>query len=330
MNFTKKQSDELNVELTVHIDAADYAEAERKRLAEYRRHADFKGFRKGNVPASLIKKVYGGRALAEAVNEVLSDGISKFIDEEKLHVLGEPLPSETQPEVDWEDGKDFDFVFDLGLSPVVKVEVSPEDSVNQYTITSSAKDKEDMSEYFKKLHENRKEEKTDEEIAKEVEERLKSDHKAQSDWRLDRDIRDFYIKKSGVALPEAFLKRWLLHANEGKVTAEQVEQEFPAFIEDFKWQLVRGTLMKNFGFEVTSDELKAEAENYVRTQYAMYGLSDVPANLLDEAVRGMLQNQSQVDRLVEHVQDRKVLDKIKSEIKLTSKRISSEKFAELA
>ncbi len=329
MNFTKKQVDELDVELTVHVEAADYAGADRKRLAQYRRNADFKGFRKGNVPASLIEKVYGGQALAESVNEVLSEGLSKFISDEKLHVLGEPLPSKNQPELEWKRGNDFDFVFDLGLIPEVKVEVSKDDTVPEYTVTSTAKEKEDMTGYYRKFHENRKEEKTDEEIEKEVEERLKSDHKSQSEWRLNKDIREFYINKSGIKLPEDFLRRWLVHANEGKVTGEQVEKEFPGFVEDFKWQLVRGALMKNFGFEVTSDEVRDEAVTDIKYRYAMYGITDVPEDMLKQAVQNSLQDQQQADRLVEQVEDRKVIDKIKSEITLKAKRISSEKFAEL-
>ena len=84
MKITKKQVDKLNIELTMHIEAADYAEIERKKLAEVRRHADFKGFRKGNVPMSLIQKVYGGQVLADAVNEVVGESLGKYIDDEKL------------------------------------------------------------------------------------------------------------------------------------------------------------------------------------------------------------------------------------------------------
>ena len=329
MKITKKQVDKLNIELTIHIEAADYAEIERKKLAEVRRHADFKGFRKGNVPMSLIQKVYGGQVLADAVNEVVGESLGKYIDDEKLHILGEPLGSENQPEIEWTSGNDFDFVFDIALSPEIKVEVEKADSVVNYTITSSAKEKQDMVASMKKYYEGRKEEKTDEDIEKEVEERLEASNKDEAAWRLNKDIRDFYVAKAAVELPEAFLRRWLLHANEGKVTEEQLEKEFPAFLEDFKWQLVRGFLMKKFGFEIEQKDIEEAAKAFVTYQYAMYGIGNVPEDMIAEAVKNVLNDRKQIDRLAEQVEDQKVLAKIKETITLKAKKITSEKFREL-
>ena len=329
MKLTKNQVDKLNIELTVHVEAADYAEIERKKLAEYRRNADFKGFRKGNVPASLIQRVYGGQILADSVNQVIGEALGKFIDDEKLNILGEPLGSEKQPEIEWVSGNDFDFVFDIALSPEVSVDVVKEDTVFNYTITVSAKEKENMASSLKKYYEERKEEKTDEEIEKEVAERFEASNKDEAAWRLNKDIRTFYVEKAGIELPEAFLKRWLLHANEGKVTEEQLEQEFPAFVEDFKWQLVRGYLMKKFGFEISQQDIEEAAKSYVAYQYAMYGLGNVPEDMIADAVKNILNDRKQIDRLAEQVEDQKVISKIKETITLKAKKISSEKFREL-
>ncbi len=329
MKLTKNQIDKLNIELTMNIEAADYAEIEKKKLAECRRKADFKGFRKGNVPMSLVQRVYGGQVLADSINEVIGEGLQKFIDEQKLHILGEPLSSEKQPEVTWESGNDFTFVFDLGLSPEINVDVVAEDEIPNYTVTVSAKDKIDMIENLKKYYEGKKEEKTDEEIEKEVTERLKENYKQEAVWRLSKDIRDFYVNKAGIELPEAFLKRWLLHANEGKVTAEQVDAEFPAFVEDFKWQLVRGYLMKKFEFQISADDLKDAAKAFVTYQYAMYGIANIPEDMINEAVNNVLHDQKQIERLAEQVEDQKVIEKIKETVTLKAKKISSEKFKEL-
>ena len=168
MKLTKNQIDKLNIELTMNIEPADYAEIEKKKLADCRRRADFKGFRKGNVPMSLVQRVYGGQVLADSINEVIGTGLQKFIDDEKLHILGEPLSSEKQPDVDWTSGKEFTFVFDMALSPEVDVDVVAEDEVPNYSITVSAKEKEDMAANLKKYYESKKEEKTDEEIEKEI------------------------------------------------------------------------------------------------------------------------------------------------------------------
>ncbi len=329
MNVTEKQIDKLNLELTIEVAAADYAEIEKKKLAERRRTAEFKGFRRGMVPASLIKRVYGDQALVESVNQVIGQALDQHINEKKLRILGEPLSSENQPQIEWEDGNDFTFVFDLGLSPEVSVEVEKGDTVPSYTVTVAAKDKAPMIENLKKYYEEKKEEKTDEEIDKEVTERLKGQYKNEAEWRLTRDIRDYFIKKADVQLPEEFLKRWLVQANDGKVSKEDVEKDFPGFAEDFKWQLVRGTLMQKWGFKVEDQDLQEQAEGFARYQYAMYGIGNVPDEMVKEMAVNMLHDQKQVERLVEQVEDRKVLDKIKETITLKPTKISAAKFREL-
>ena len=187
-----------------------------------------------------------------------------------------------------------------------------------------------MAENMKKYYEAQKLEKTDEEIEKEVAERFKENYKAEAEWRLTKDIRAFYVAKSGIELPEAFLKRWLLQANAGKVTEEQMEKEFPGFLEDFKWQLVRGFLMKKYDFKIEMDDLREAATANMKYQYAMYGINEVPQDVLDDAVKSMLQDQKQIDRLAEQVEDKKVIEKLKEEMTISSKKISSEKFKALA
>ena len=111
MEVIKNQIDDLNIELTISLKGEDYAEREKKRLAAYRRNADFKGFRKGMVPPQLVKKIYGDQALYEAVNGIVSEELEKFITDNDLHILGEPIASESQKENEWKDGSDFEFKF---------------------------------------------------------------------------------------------------------------------------------------------------------------------------------------------------------------------------
>lgn len=330
MNLTKKQIDDLNIELTLEIAPEDYAEEVKKKLSERRRNAEFKGFRKGMVPASLIKRVYGEQALADAVNDVITTSLDKYISDNQLHLLGEPLGSENQPELVWEDGNSFTFVFDAALSPEVNVEVEASDTVNKYSITSSAKEKTTMIENLKKYREENKQEPlAEEELEKTVTERLKEEHRQEADWRLSKDIRDFYVAKAGIQLPEAFLKRWLLAANQGKLTQEDIDKDFPGFCEDFKWQLVRGSLMQKFGFTVEHEDILEAAKAFVTYQYAMYGIGNVPEDMITEAVANVMKDRRQLERLSEQVEDRKVLEKIKETITLKDKKISSEKFREL-
>ncbi|MCR5561496.1 MAG: trigger factor family protein [Bacteroidales bacterium] len=328
MKTSHKKIDALNIELTLEIGKDDYAEIERKKIAERKRTADFKGFRKGMVPEGMIRRVYGDQILYEAVNQVISKGLQDFIEGEKLNVLGEPLGSENQPEVEWKDGNDFTFMFDIALYPEVKVSADKKDSIPSYTVSISAKDKAGMKENLKKYYEGKKEEKSDADLDKEVSERLESEYKNEADWRLSADIRRHFVEKAKVQLPEAFLKRWLKASNE-KVTDEQFEAEFPRFLEDFRWQLVRGAFMKLYGFKIEKKDIEDAARAYVTYQYAMYGMGNVPEDIIKNSVEQMLADGKQTDRLIEQVEDSKVLAKLKEEITIAPKKITSEKFREL-
>ncbi|MBR1868978.1 MAG: trigger factor family protein [Bacteroidales bacterium] len=331
MNIEKKETGKLVSEITLKLTPEDYSEIFRKRFAEQKRRADFKGFRKGHVPDSLVKKVFGGQILVDSVNEVIGSGLDNYIRENKLRLLGEPLPSENQPENVWEEGKDFTFIFDIARYPEVSVDVVKADTITRYEISATAKEKEGMKENLKKYYEEKKdaEPKTDEEIDAEIEERLKGNYAQQSEWRLSKDIRNFYVEKAAVELPDEFLKRWLLASNGEKVTAEDVEKEYPGFAEDFKWQIVRSHLMEKFGLDVKKEDVEEAAKAYVTYQYAMYGLSEAPAEMINEAADRMLRDSKQIDRLSEQVEDRKVMDKIRQTATFKNKKITSEKFYEL-
>lgn len=144
MNIVKNQIDELNIQLTVTVAHDDYAEAEKKELQRCKRTAEFKGFRKGMVPMSLIQKVYGERVLGEVVNKVLSDAINNFVKENNIKMVGEALPSEDQPEIEWKSGNDFTFKFDIATTSEVNFELTKDDKVKVYEIKVSAEAKKEM------------------------------------------------------------------------------------------------------------------------------------------------------------------------------------------
>lgn len=137
MNITKNQVDELNLELTLTIAKEDYSDKKKKKLNDYRRKAEIKGFRKGMVPMSLVEKMYGPSALVDSVNDVISESLNGFINENKLKVVGEPLPAEDQPQTEWVDGNEFTFKFDIATTPEIALELGKEDEVVIYDITSS-------------------------------------------------------------------------------------------------------------------------------------------------------------------------------------------------
>ena len=437
MNIEKNQIDDLNIEVTLNIAAEDYAPIKKKKLNERRRTAEFKGFRKGMVPASLVERVYGEQCLADAVNDIISEQLGKYIEESGLNFIGEPIASEDQPDFEWKDGNDFVFKFDLGVAPEINFELSDSDKVVNYTIKSTALAKEEMKKNMlmqygelqeveaptaesyiyvdlvndEKTVENgyismrdvteamkpalmgvkagdkleinvnelldregdratllkvKKEDlasinpvfnatiiniknfeaaeatqetfdkifgegqvKSEEEFEKVVADRLADNYRQETDYRLGKDIKDYLVKKADIKLPESFLKRWLYTINKEKFTMEDIEKEFDAFLEDYKWQLVSDFLMKKFDLKIEKKDIEDAARGYVSYQYAMYGMANVPENFINESAQKMLTDGQQVQRLSESVAEQKVIAAVKDIISFDKKSISVEKFREL-
>ena len=437
MNVTKNQADALNYQVTIEMAAADYAEPLRKRLNDYRRKADIKGFRRGMAPMSLIQRLYGDQCLYESVNGMVSEALDNFIRDEKIRIVGEPMPSEDQPQLSWKAGEDFTFKFDIAQTPELNFEVSKDDKVVYYDINITAAEKktqkEQLLQQYGSLQEGKKAGENDyiiadieneghkaegvyvsishvaeeargafigrqagdkfdmdvnaafpnetdraamlkvdkaklaeltplftftvvnvktyvaaeenqetydkifgegavttpEQFEEKVAERIKASHEQEANYRFGTDVRKYFVEKAKLELPEAFLKRWLVYANEGKFTAEQVEKEFPSFIEDFKWQLVRGYLMQKFSLKVSREDILNAAKSYVAYQYAMYGMAGVPQNLIDSSAENMLQDKNQYNRLEEQCEDNIAIAKVREEVTLQTKKISMEKFREL-
>jgi len=134
MNIAKENVDALNAVLKINIEPSDYEENLNKALANYRRNAKIDGFRPGKVPAGIINKMYRKPALVDEINKLVSESISNFLKESDTKILGEPLPSETQKPIDWDNDKSYEFCFDLGIAPAVDIKLTKRDKVNYYTI----------------------------------------------------------------------------------------------------------------------------------------------------------------------------------------------------
>ena len=152
MKIEQNRIDDLNLELSLTVSKEDYADNKKKRLSEYRKKAEFKGFRKGMVPMSLVEKMYGQNALVDSVNDVIAETLNNFIKENNLKVIGEPLPSEDTPHNVWEDGNDFNFKFDIAQNSEVSFELSSADEVPYYTINVTEAAKKEMKENILKQY----------------------------------------------------------------------------------------------------------------------------------------------------------------------------------
>ena len=136
MNISFENVDKVNALLTIKLEKADYEEKVTAALKDFRKKANMPGFRPGQVPMGLLKKRFGTEITAEEVNKILGHEIYKYIHEQNIKILGEPLPDEEkQPEVDFQTMEDFTFVFDVALAPEFDAQLTKKDTVDYYTIT---------------------------------------------------------------------------------------------------------------------------------------------------------------------------------------------------
>jgi trigger factor len=134
MNITREDKDQLNSVVKINIEKNDYSPKVDKILKDYRKTANIPGFRKGMVPMGMIKKQYGQAVLVDEVNKLLQDSLNSYITEEKLDILGNPLPK-PQDDLNWESD-DYTFEFELGLAPEFDVTLEGEGPVTYYNISA--------------------------------------------------------------------------------------------------------------------------------------------------------------------------------------------------
>lgn len=137
MNITRRNIDALNAVVTITLEKSDYEAQVEKVLKNYVKTASIPGFRKGAVPMSLVKKQYGKAVLAEEVNKLLQDNLNKYLTEEKLDILGHPLPK-ADDNFNW-DNDVYSFDFELGLSPEFNVDLASAKDVTRYKIIADDK-----------------------------------------------------------------------------------------------------------------------------------------------------------------------------------------------
>ena len=446
MNIVRKDIDAVNAVLTVQVSKADYEEKVEKTLRDYRKKANIPGFRPGMVPAGLVKKMYGKAVLADEVNKLISEFLYDYIKQNDLRLLGEPLPNETeQPEIDFDTQSDFEFLFDLALTPEFELKLDKEEKIKYYQINPSdemlqnqrkmytgrygsymqaeevdekdvvrgdlleldaegkvlenglkveaavltpkyLKDEEKAKEFIgaklnatitinpqKIFNSNEaeissflkisKEEakniasdfqmtiigitrykeaeinqelfdkvfgegvvKTEEEFNAKIRENVEKNLVADSDYKFALDAQETLVQQlAEVQFPEAFLKRWLLAANKN-LTEEMVEKDFAAMLLDLKWQLIKNKIIKDNQIKIENADLEDFAKKIVKSQFAQYGMTDAPDNVLEKYAKDMLEKEETARNIAEKVMDAKVIEVVKNAVKLEKKKISIEEF----
>ena len=134
MKISFENPDKINGLMTLTVEEADYKENVEKKLKDYRKKANVPGFRPGMVPMGLIKRQYGTAIKVDEVNKLVGENIYKYVQENNIAMLGEPMPSDKQVEQDLESDGPFTFVFDIAVAPDFKIELTNKDKINYYNI----------------------------------------------------------------------------------------------------------------------------------------------------------------------------------------------------
>ena len=444
MNVSRENIDELNAVLTIELDKADYEPKVEKGIKDYGKRVAIKGFRPGHAPAGMIKKLYGQSILVETIDRMIGEELSKYIKENNIDILGEPLPNEKQEPVDFD--KEIDkvtFKFDLGLSPEVNVAVDKTLTVPAYTITidekaideqveniagrygshvpvevstensllkgvvscgdsknekglasvAVIKDEAEKAKFIGKkagdtvefnirkafpessevsylLGISKEEaegvaadavasmaisevsEFKNAEVNKElfdkvfpngdvadlaafrekVKEQLAASNAFAEEFRFGVDVRKAILAEAGeIKLPEEFLKRWLTVVNrDNKNFSEDVlTQEFPKFLNDLKWQVVKNRVAKKNELRIDGNDVMNFAKKTAKAQLMQYGITNVPDEQLANYAANMVKNEEQRQHLTEGAVEEKLFAFAKEHANIQSKAISQDDFNKL-
>ena len=296
MQVNQSELKDLKAVVTLTIEPADYQEEVAKQLKEVRHKAQMPGFRPGMVPAGLVKKMYGKGILADVLNKLVGEHLQKHIEDNKIQILGDPLPSEESPKIDLDNEDTFTFLFDIAVAPEFEAKLNGKNKLPEYTIEPTEeminKQVEAYTNRFGEYIPEDKEKGTKAEVkpcAVDAElfakvygadapkdeagfrERIKEDIvrslAEESRYRFGLDVKAAIMKKmEKIAFPEDFLKRWVLATNE-KMTQEELDKDFDKMLDELKWHLAKDQLMKEYNINVEKEEVEAFAKRIAQMQF---------------------------------------------------------------
>jgi trigger factor len=170
--------------------------------------------------------------------------------------------------------------------------------------------------------------KSEEEFTAKIEEEISKNLKRESEYKLMLDIKALVLEKTDFALPEEFLKKWLLKVNE-KTTEEQIEKEFDSFRKDLRWQIIRNKVARDNEIKISEEELHTEAMNITRYQFQQYGLFYATDEQIHNYAHEMLKRDEDAKRIADKILEEKAIEKLREVVKLENKTVTVEEFNKL-
>jgi FKBP-type peptidyl-prolyl cis-trans isomerase (trigger factor) len=352
---TRENIGTLNDKITVKVAKEDYLASFEKSLKNYSKQANIPGFRKGMVPAGMIKKLHGQAVFADEVLRTVQTELTKYMDEEKLEIFAQPLPlSENNPnDLDVNNPQEYSFGFEVGLKPdftvadlsvekvpFFKVHVTDE-MVNEHIerlqkgygkkkdpdaeASEENVEKAEINEELFKAAYPAKEIKTEEEFRAAVREDIQSYWDTQASNHLQHEIYHRLVDHTKIEFPEGFLKRWLEVGTEKPKTPEEVESEYPGFINQLKWTLITEKIAADQQLEVTQDDVKAYAKKQLFGYMGMEGLGD-DQPWVDDYLNRMMQDRKFVEDSYFRLRAEKIFAWAESQVQKEEKPASEQEF----
>lgn len=351
VTISQKNIDDLNAIISIELKKEEYLPKVEKGISAAKNNATIKGFRKGHVPSAIIKKMYGNSILLDELNKTVSEALNSHIENEKLEILGRPLPVPSDMVVDIQNPIDFTFEYEIGIAPKVKVDALDKKTTIEKSVVviddktlDSEVDK--LSErYGKILNPDRAEgekpefEKAElnqelfdkiygpgivtsiEAFKEKVRKELQDFADKSAENKVKEEIYNTLLEKTVIQLPDAFLKKFIKATNEKPIDDEQIEQEYPQFEKGLKWNLITNAIAKENEIKVEFEDVKNFSKEQIKAQFMMYGggITDEMINSFNDS---MLAKEEHVKKSYEGAMEQKLFTFIESQLNISEKSVS--------
>lgn len=350
----------LNDKLVVKVAKDDYLPSFEKAIKNYSKQANIPGFRKGMVPAGMVKKMYGNSVFTDEVIRSVEKGLTDYLANEKLDIFAQPLPlAETDPRnLDMNNPAEYTFAFEVGLKPDFQVADLAKAKITNYKVTVTdamideaiesvrvgnkkpvAEGEEEQpvekaelnEEFFSRIFPG-KEIKTEADFRNEVKQALQQQWDSQSKNQLMDQVYHALLDNTTIEFPQEFLKRWMQNGGEQPKTEEEIEKEFPSFKNQLKWTLITDKLVRDNNIEVKPEEIK----DFARNQLFGYlgGMSGNMEEMMQqpwvtEYVDKMMKDRKFIEDTYHRLQTDKVFAWAEGQVKAKDKDISADEFKKM-
>jgi len=346
VNISQNNSDDLNAVISIELKKEDYLPKVEKALNTAKSNAVIKGFRKGFVPMGVIKKMHGNSILLDELNKTVSESLDKYIQENKINLLGRPLPKPSDSiNIDINNPSDFTFEFEIGLAPDIKVALNNNLKVEKAVIIIDDKTLEDELDKIAQRYGNVTNPEEVKEGATSIIEKVELNQELfdkvygpgivnsldEFKEKVRKELQDFadksaeskfkdnvflsIMENTDVKLPEAFLKKFIKESSENPIDDEQLEAEYPQSEKGLKWQLITTAIAKDNDIKVDFEDVKKFSKAQLHAQFMMYG-GGITDEMIETFNNNMMAKQDHVKKSYDGALEQKLFTFIEEQIKV--------------